>query len=393
MSTNQSTPIFARAALLGAPEFFKSRTGKRATTLIVLLSLLQACGIPDLKPFSDATAEMSTQLGSAFEKTQAAIGYAADTASENQDFKKKSKELEERWVLTRAAIAALVEYSDSLAALSEAGKKGKETVARLTGAVQNLFSAVSALPGASTAVNIINTVGGKIIEMQAASDIRKAVRNATEAVDLMAPLLKANFIDLRRIHALATNAWQSHVDGESSILVNYYEALLPEERRIQYLLTLIVGFQSATDRLLFEAAQATGKENVEEAKTLTDKIPLARAENLKVLGSFDRTMSGLDPATADAKVEIRQMQLMALLNAQRKEIALLEPKYKAAIARLENVKESRQLGSRVMAKAIESIDAWKKAHKSLQAVAEGQQRRPSIAELVSILKEIPALVK
>jgi hypothetical protein len=230
--------------------------------------------------------------------------------------------------------------------------------------------------------------------MKAERDIKKAVLNATEAVDELVPPLKQNFVALRNIHASAANAWEAHVLGESSILTNYYESLVAEERRLQFLLTLILQYQSASDRLRFRAAQAIAQGNKARADQLIGLIDTEKADNLKVLRESDAVLAEVDlsqdPAVA---IETRQRMLMELINAQRKEVALLEPKYLKARADLDRVRETRQLGARVLSKAEDAIDGWHKAHQSLRATVDGQQRRPSTGELISVVKEIAALVR
>ena len=105
------------------------------------------------------------------------------------------KDLEAKWKPTREALSALVEYSDSLAAVAEAGKKGPETMAQLTGAITDLAKAVSITAIPAVGVEVVNRVGAKIIEIQAARDIRKAVGAAGDAIEIIAPILKATFVD------------------------------------------------------------------------------------------------------------------------------------------------------------------------------------------------------
>ena len=205
---------------------------KRMLPIVVVVALATACRIPDLKPFSDATAAMATALKSGFERTQLALNSAGATAAEGSELKEKSADLNARWKPTRQAVSALVAYSDSLTALAEAGKDGKETITKLTGSVNELASAVGALPLTGAALDVVKAVGAKIIELQAERDIRKAVVGASDAVDTLTPLLKDNFADLRAIHGTASRAWESHVQAQSSILTNYYESLVGEETRL-----------------------------------------------------------------------------------------------------------------------------------------------------------------
>ena len=95
---------------------------RKALPIVLLSGVLVACGIPDLKPFSDATAEMSTVLKQGFERTRASLGAATETATDDdtEKFNAQLHKLDERWKETRKALSSLVAYSDSLAAIAEA---------------------------------------------------------------------------------------------------------------------------------------------------------------------------------------------------------------------------------------------------------------------------------
>lgn len=368
---------------------------KRALPILFLSGVLVACGIPDLKPFSDATTEMATVLKQGFERARASLAAAADTANDQGEFNKNLGRLDQRWKETRTALSSLVAYSDSLTSVAEAGAKGKETMTKVTGALTDLASSVGALSIPTAGVTIVNAVGAKIIEMQAEKDIRKAVNKAAEAVDIMAPVLQQNFADLRRIHDAASTAWESRVLGQWSFRRNYYESLTGEQQRLEYLLTLIIEYQSAPARLRWRAALADAQNHPEQAKTLRASIPKEQADQLKALKDADSTFDGLDLAGKDiaATVEARQGHLLKLLDLQRKELALLEPVYRQSAADVNAVRDTRATGDRVLDKAGEAIAAWQKAHRSLQAAANGGQSRPSVAELVSITQEIATLLK
>ena len=361
----------------------------------LLLGLLLACRIPDLKPFSDATTEMVTVLKRGFEETRGALRAAAETADDQDEFRKNVRELDERWKPMRRALSALVAYSDSLTALAEAGKKGPETMAKLTGAVNELASAVGAMPLAGAGAKVVEAVGAKIIEMQAAKDIRKAVGHAAEAMDIIAPVLQENFADLRRIHGAASRTLEARVLARSSILSNYYESLAGEEQRLEYLLNLIIDYQSAPARLRWRAALARANNNEALAQKFVASVPQEQADQLKRLKESDSAFDAMNLGAADAAatVEARQRQLMDLLNAQRKEIALLGPKYQLAIANANEVRETSATGDRILERAGDAIGAWQQAHHSLQAAAQGQQSRPSVSDLMSITSELKSLLK
>lgn len=254
---------------------------------------------------------------------------------------------------------------------------------------------VGAFPLAGAGGQLAEKVGAKIIEIQAARDIRHVVEKAAEAVDIIAPRLQENFADLRRVHGVASRAWESRLIGQSSILTNYYESLIGEEQRLEYLLNLIIDYQSAPARLRWRAALARANDQPDLAARLEASVPQEQADQLKRLKESDSGLGPIDGVAKDVApgLEVRQQLLINLLNAQRKEIAVLDPKYQPVMAELNKVRETRVTGDRTLEKGGEAIVAWQKAHHSLQAAAEGDQSRPSVAELLAITKEIAALLQ
>ena len=348
---------------------------------------------------------MSALVKSGFEKTQAAINAAAASggdSAEDKDLKRESKALDEAWDPTKTAMTALVDYSDSLAALAESGDKGRETAGKLVDSVGGLATAVGTFTGpfASGATEAAKEILGKVIQMRAERDIRKAVSQAASAVDRLAPLLSANFKGLAVIHESAANVWEGGVLVKSKTLRQYYESLLEDEKRVQILLAVARRYQTAADVL----------------REKPDKIPEVKAEALEDLKKSDAMFAHVAwPAGEAAAVEARRQRFVTLVNSQSREIAVLEPRYKQAVAELESVRETRQRGKSVLAKGAEAIDAWQKAHASLRTSSEEKEfvigflgfhphagmrtaskeksGRPAVAELNSVNKEMAALVK
>ncbi len=368
---------------------------KKRLALTVLLVLAVACRVPDLKPFSDATTEMATVVKAGYERTRATLKAAADNAGDEQAFEEQFRELDTRWASTRRALSALVAYADSLTALAEAGKGGRETMTQLTGALNDLASAVGAIPLAGTAAKAVEAAGAAIIEIQAARDIRKAVEAAADAVNSLAPLLRQNFQDLRNIHGAASRLWEARVQERSSILTNYYESVSIEEQRLEYLLNLINDYQSAPARLQRKADEARAKGNDAQAAEIVAKIPQEQQDNLRRLRESDPMLAALDVRGKDvaAPIEARRQQLMGLLQAQLGVMALLQPRYQQAAADLAGIREARATADRILEKAGGAVGEWQKAHESLQSALAGHRSRPSVAELLSITREIAALLE
>lgn len=100
-------------------------------------------------------------------------------------------ELEYRVVATRA----LVNYSEALAAITSAGRDGRESAANVGEAFNSLLTTLSvgALP--TKYVDLATNLYGLVAQAKAAKSFSKAIQQADPAVRQMASILIADFQD------------------------------------------------------------------------------------------------------------------------------------------------------------------------------------------------------
>src|SRR5215211_501653 len=217
----------------------------KLVTLLVISSLLCACtSIPDIQPFANATATMATALNKGFAHTENQLSVLqAENPDLENEAQKSLAELRKRWKPSKEAINALVAYTDSLAALANAGKTGKEAANKLTNSFEGLYNAVAqlipipVLPGAvKTAFDAIGAVNGVIARMRAKKALKEAAEEAAPAVKTIAEVLAANFQELGNLSQAAGNAAAEAYRNKHHGVLDYHQTLVDNETAITSIL-------------------------------------------------------------------------------------------------------------------------------------------------------------
>jgi hypothetical protein len=144
---------------------------------VALTILLGGCGsIPDLKPFADATADIQTGV------TSLGVDYGASIPGDSKCGPSTCRDrFAQEWKPRVEVVAAIANYSDSLAQIADAGKSSAETAGRVMTSVGGLLDAVK-VPLAAPAA--------KIVERFISEGIKyKALKSLDEAVDAAHPLI------------------------------------------------------------------------------------------------------------------------------------------------------------------------------------------------------------
>src|SRR6185369_3941805 len=192
-----------------------------------------------------ATADMATALNKGFAQT---VDHVSVLQAENPDLEDQTKatlsELRKRWKPSKEAINALVAYTDSLAALANAGKTGKEAANKLTDSFQGLYTAVAQLvplpglpEGLATAFNAIGAVNGVIARMRAKHALKDAAEEAAPAVKTIADVLAANFEQLGNLSQAAGKTAKAAYKNKHHGVLDYHQALVANETTITSILS------------------------------------------------------------------------------------------------------------------------------------------------------------
>jgi hypothetical protein len=363
--------------------------------------MLSACAsIPDIQPFANATAGLSTALNKGFSHTENQLSVLQ---AENPDLEAKAKtsldELRKRWKPSKEAINALVAYADSLAALANAGKTGKEAANRLTSSFEGLYNAVAQLipipglpAGVETAFKAIGAINGVIARMRAKHALKEAAEEAAPAVKTIADVLAANFQELGNLSQAAGNAAAEAYRNKHHGVLDYHQTLVDNETAITSILSRINRYSGLPAEVRVKAERVRqadeGGKGDEQAQKILNSLSTAQRGVLVQIVALDpglRTHIGEGEPTE--ALETRQKELLAKAKANRDELSRIDPEYQAVTARIVAIDEATRSGAGLFAKGQEAIKAWSKAHEDLKLALEKKQSL-TFRELESIVKEI-----
>lgn len=371
----------------------------KLVAVLIMIALLSACtSIPDIQPFADATANLATALNKGYGQTENQL---ATLQAENTELKvaagAKLKELRDRWKPTKAAINALVAYTDSLAALAKAGKTGQEAANKLTDSFSGLYNAVGQLlplpglsPGVQTAFQAIGAVNGVIARMRARRALKEAAEDAAPAVDTIARVLAANFAELENINAAAGTAAADAVQKRYSEVLNYHQTLVDNDIRITRVLSLMNSYFGLTSNYYGQAENARQAGDTARAGAIIAALPGDLQRILDQIKRLDpKIPAALMVTDADvvSKLETRQKELLDNSKRYREELSRIDPEYQSVIAKIVSIDSATRGGKDLFTKSQEAIKAWAKAHNDLKLALEKKQGL-TFRELESIVKEV-----
>lgn len=177
---------------------------QRSAILLSAVILLSSCSLPDLQPFATATADLSSAVTSSGEVVKAAL-------EENQ-MPNEANLFGDAFEVRTKAMAAFVEYSDSLASISAAGKQGAENADKVADAFNGLLVQVGSLiplPGAgvisSSLVDVFQETYALVATVRAARSMKSAVEAADPTVQELARIVGGDLTDMKIIVAGAAD--------------------------------------------------------------------------------------------------------------------------------------------------------------------------------------------
>ena len=151
-----------------------------ALAAVAMLAAMTGCtSLPDARRIADASA----QLGSAV----AASGAMAADELDAAGLPERARELRKAWQVPERSTAALAAYAEALAAITQSGREGAESVRRVADAGTALASGVGiALPvsaAAATGLDIAATVYRQLASVRAASALVDALERMQAGVE------------------------------------------------------------------------------------------------------------------------------------------------------------------------------------------------------------------
>ena len=210
-------------------EFPPHKFGALIIGLLTVL-LLSGCTTPDLKPFAEASRTLSVSVSKGGDRAIKPLAktpiWVNDNLVEPGDPVHPYTALQASWVKRRKTMDAVLVYSASLEAISEAAAHRKENATELVGSVQQL---VAAVPGYGAAFNHAGTLVVKgleiTVEVKAWHDMRRAVEAADPAIQLVARGIKLDLTEISHLYEAPLNDQLAKVEASMRPVVRFEHAL------------------------------------------------------------------------------------------------------------------------------------------------------------------------
>lgn len=167
------------------------------TIMTTALALgLTACTLPDIKPFAEATSDLSTTVASINQSLSSSMVAAQIPDAQRQKFDEAMK-----WRIS--ALKAMERYSTSLISVADAGAMGAKNVGKVADSLGVFMTALSGPQIPATISDVVKNAYGVIANVRSANALSDAFARADPTIQAIATLLikdNDNFKDI----ALAT---------------------------------------------------------------------------------------------------------------------------------------------------------------------------------------------
>jgi hypothetical protein len=331
--------------------------------------IIVGCKLPDLQPFSEATAQLHEGM------TVSQTVFHQQVMAVAPEAREELKKLDAEWKKRIVAMEALVNYAEALAGIAEAGRSGRESAKALGGALNPLFNTmqVSGLAG-TEAFAVATELYDLVAQAAAADSLSKAVDRAHPAIRGVTNILARDMNDL--IGTLMTAEQPALDDLEK-----------PFEDRIENRDKLI----ERRDELVKDLAEANAEESevrkglIKQRQALLDKLAedwdAHHATLVPQIEQIDKILVNEDQKA----VLSRELQrINGAIEATREWHTSLETESKRITSEFRNRIE-------MMTAIRDGFVQLEKTHKGIgQALREN--RRPNIRVLINTVIEIKTII-
>ena len=158
---------------------------------------LASCGtLPDAKPFADATSSLAASVGPSGKAITDSMAEAGSVVPSDQaTYDALIKSFNTAWRARVAAIQGAATYSESIANLVDAGKKGGEAAGDAADALRSLVESAGipiAAPAFGVAADLVRFLAERIAIVRASASLEAATARAQPAVDRVAEQIVAD---------------------------------------------------------------------------------------------------------------------------------------------------------------------------------------------------------
>ena len=325
-----------------------------SSSALILVIVISGCATTNLRPFADASATLRTSVYSAgdlvIEPLVLESIWDSDRAQyiDPRDEGHPASELARSWAIRKEAMDAVLVYSASLSAISEAASQRSENAAALVDSVQQLVASVPPISAVFTSAGDLLLFGlSTAVEIKAWHDMSKAVESAHPAIEMVADVLKDDFDELR----------------------NLFQA------RMNVILTDVDAFLRTT------------RQEISDIEKERDALSQASEPSSSSNGADD-DLTAIVRRAVDHLARLTQFQL----NQDR--LSRLEDQLEEKGNELHDLEEQRDLlterrvdGLGFFDLAVKALDAWENAHADLYEALVGN-RSPNLALLVARAQDL-----
>ncbi len=157
---------------------------------------LAGCELPNLQPYADATQDLRVAVASTGDQVAGALAENRTPDADVASFKAAYAAIDQ-------SMEAFGNYSDSLAAIADAGEKGSENAGKVADSFNALidgFGAVSPIGAVpANAIAVIKEAYGIVARVRAAQSMKAAVAAVNPSVQKFATLLEQDAVDMKTI--------------------------------------------------------------------------------------------------------------------------------------------------------------------------------------------------
>jgi hypothetical protein len=182
----------------------------RRLLITLSVSLASACtALPDVRPFADGTAALSTSAGAYYGEINAEIQSLrppeppASTSVSNEDFEQTQARFAATKKLLDALFFAMTAYSEKVVILVDSGKKGGEAAQSLMNTSQG-FGTLVGLAGAPISGEVaaaIKAIADEFTRRQSLQSLTEALGAADPGVQMVATSFEVIYKDALRLAA------------------------------------------------------------------------------------------------------------------------------------------------------------------------------------------------
>ena len=351
--------------------------GSKVKSVLIIFSLgaglLTGCRTaPDMRPFADATSQLSGSIKTAGRTVVAEVDAMSGNWDEThrQAAEKTIEGFGKNWEKHQKLADALVDYSASLAAIAEAGEQGEKSAKAVADSFKKLTDAVgAAFPQAKAgevAVNLGSYLYGKFAQDRAAKTLGESMNRLQPAIDETASILAWSFKDIE--------------DGLDAVRDQNGQNI--EDHVLESSGAVKIKVRTVRNRL--EHLRARHAALLNALNSGADRRDSLRADLVKAADAAKETeLNRLTKLTTDIAAELAVVE-----NAINLESETLKPLDERKAADRERLNSAMNL----VRAARGGFGDWAAAHSRLAASAL-QKKPPQVADLIQTATEIRELIK